>query len=100
MACPRPVGPTCLRQLDTSNGCQDHTASPSASAPFVCRAACRSRAGARPATAFAPDAAASTASHPNVRDDRDTPLVEGGEGGSSSADFVEARRGVFLWRGL
>jgi hypothetical protein len=25
----------------------------------------------------APDAAASTASHPNVRDDRDTPLVEG-----------------------
>ena len=25
-----------LRQLDTSNGCQDHTALPSASAPFVC----------------------------------------------------------------
>src|SRR6202022_3146020 len=27
---PDPVGPTRLRQLDTSNGCQDHTASPSA----------------------------------------------------------------------
>jgi len=25
-----------LRRLDTSNGCQDHTALPSASAPFVC----------------------------------------------------------------
>src|ERR1700737_3545543 len=25
-----PVGPTCLRKLDTSNGCQDHTALPSA----------------------------------------------------------------------
>jgi hypothetical protein len=25
---------------------------------------------------FAPNAAAATASHPNVRDDRDTPLVE------------------------
>src|SRR5260370_41393179 len=24
--CPRPVGPTLLRRLDTSNGCQDHTA--------------------------------------------------------------------------
>ena len=30
-----PVGPTCLRQLDTSNGCQDHTVLPYASAPFV-----------------------------------------------------------------
>src|ERR1700716_2068310 len=35
-ACPRPVGPTCLRQLDTSNGCQDHTALPSATTSFVC----------------------------------------------------------------
>jgi hypothetical protein len=25
-----PVGPTCLRQLGTSNGCQDHTTLPSA----------------------------------------------------------------------
>jgi hypothetical protein len=35
--CPRPVGPTCLRRLDTSNGCQDHTLLPYASAPFVLR---------------------------------------------------------------
>ena len=35
-ACLSPVGPTRLRQLDTSNGCQDHTASPSATTSFVC----------------------------------------------------------------
>jgi hypothetical protein len=33
--CLSPVGPTHLRQLSISNGCQDHTALPSASAPFV-----------------------------------------------------------------
>jgi hypothetical protein len=32
-----------LRRLDTSNGCQDHTALPSATAPFVLRAVNRSR---------------------------------------------------------
>src|SRR4029077_17335196 len=26
--CLSPVGPTCLRRLDISNGCQDHTTSP------------------------------------------------------------------------
>jgi len=36
--CPHPVGPTGLRRLDTSNGCQDHTVLPSASAPVVLRA--------------------------------------------------------------
>src|SRR5438034_5489072 len=36
--CPHPVGPTRLRRLDTSNGCQDHTLLPSASAPVVLRA--------------------------------------------------------------
>src|SRR5437016_8130945 len=60
-----PVGPTRLRQLDTSNGCQDHTASPSAATSFVSspliahrpyRPALRSR--------HAPNAAASTASRP------------------------------------
>jgi hypothetical protein len=48
-ASPRPVGPTCLRQLNTSNGCQDHTALPSASAPFVSSPGDRSQAKARPA---------------------------------------------------
>src|ERR1700682_5922546 len=62
-----------LRRLDTSNGCQDHTVLPYASAPFVCRAG-RSLTSpkTRPAIPFAPDAPASTASHPNVSDDPDT----------------------------
>jgi hypothetical protein len=34
--CLDPVGSTRLRQLDTSNGCQDHTASPYAASPVVC----------------------------------------------------------------
>jgi hypothetical protein len=36
MDCLSPVGPTHLRRLDTSNGCQDHTVLPYALAPFVC----------------------------------------------------------------
>jgi hypothetical protein len=35
MVCQSPVGVTRLRKFSTSNGCQDHTTSPSASAPFV-----------------------------------------------------------------
>src|SRR3982074_2131768 len=33
---PRPVGPTLLRRLDTSNGCRNHTTSPYAATSFVC----------------------------------------------------------------
>jgi hypothetical protein len=44
-------------------------------APFVHAPVDCSRALARPAIPSRDDAAASTASHPNVRDDRDTPLV-------------------------
>src|SRR6202048_1507292 len=61
-----------LRQLDTSNGCQDHTVLPYAQAPFVCVLAI-AHGQTRPAIPFHADAAASTVSHPNVRDDRDTP---------------------------
>src|ERR1700688_3382545 len=68
---PRPVGPTLLRRLDTSNGCQNHTVLPYATTPFVCAPFGRSRVRLNPKPALqftcAPDAAASTASHPNVR---------------------------------
>jgi len=76
MNCRARLGSKNLRRLDTSNGCQDHTVLPYASAPFVCRAFC-SLTDVKPAlrTQSAPDAAASTASHPNVYDDPDTPLV-------------------------
>src|SRR3982075_1059862 len=49
------------RQLDTSNGCQDHTVLPYALAPFVLRAVARSRKTAL-RTHLRADAAASTAS--------------------------------------
>jgi hypothetical protein len=56
---------------------QDHTTSPSAASPFVSAPFDDSRE-TRPAIPCAPDAAASTASRFNVRDDRDTPLLRGG----------------------
>src|ERR1700730_5767576 len=43
-----PVGPTRLRQLDTSNGCRNHTTSPYATTPFVCTPFDRSRVWLNP----------------------------------------------------
>ena len=67
-ASPRPVGPACLRQLDTSNGCQNHTTSPYAATSFVCAPFDRSRVWLNPKPALqftcAPNAVASTASRP------------------------------------
>src|SRR5215208_4203222 len=76
--CLSPVGPTCLHQLDTSNGCQDHTALPSAATSFVSapqiahkvQLALRSPMRARRCRVHRIP--------PRVRDDRDTPLVWGG----------------------
>src|SRR3981081_1118533 len=64
-ACLRPVGPTRLRKFNTSNGCQDHTALPSAAIVVRLRAVDRSQVFRQPAlrSRHAPDAAASTASH-------------------------------------
>jgi hypothetical protein len=81
--CLSPVGPTRLRRLDISNGCQNHAtspyAAPSTATPIgempaeVLAKALKRRSSARrwithgrtrPATTIAPDAAASTASNP------------------------------------
>jgi hypothetical protein len=64
--------------------------------------------GTGPAEAFAKvdqrrssrAAAASTASHPNVRDDRDTPLVAGRDGDRFRSDLGWRRREIFLRMGL
>ena len=76
----------CLRiisaNLTPASGRQDHTTSPSASAPFVKGAA---RVHRIP---------------PRVRDDRETPLCVGRDGGSSKFDLGEARSGIFLQMGL
>jgi len=63
--------------LTPASGRQDHTTSPYAATSFVSSPFDRSRAFRQPALQprCAPDAAASTASAPRVRDDRDTPLV-------------------------
>src|SRR3982074_2323450 len=64
--CLSPVGPTRLRQFSTSNGCQDHTALPSAANIVRCAPSSAHGAFASPPgdSVHAPDAAASTASHP------------------------------------
>src|SRR6476469_9639495 len=71
--CPNPVGSTPLRQLDTSNGCQDHTASPYAASPVVCTLCSLTDQSPPCEHDHAPDAAASTATRPNVRDDGQRP---------------------------
>jgi hypothetical protein len=80
--CPSPVGPTRLRELSISNGCQDHTVLPYADS--VARPARRTSltSFARPAITLRADAAASTASPPAFRDDREAPLLPGKDGTS------------------
>jgi hypothetical protein len=78
--CPNPVGSTPLRQLDTSNGCQDHTALPYAASPVVCTLCSLTDQSPPCEHDHAPDAAASTVSRPNVRDDGQRPSSRDGMG--------------------
>jgi hypothetical protein len=90
-----------LRRLDTSNGCQNHTALPSATASFV--GARPSLTGHKPALrkpACAPGALRPPLPAPNVRDDRDTPLLWARDGGSCRGDLGLARSRIFLIPGL
>ncbi|SDS66721.1 hypothetical protein SAMN05444158_2789 [Bradyrhizobium canariense] len=91
-----------LRQLDTSNGCQDHTTSPSALAPFVRAPGDRSRAPANPpCDAIArPPPPRPPHPMPNVRDDRDTPLSGGRDGAGYGGVSTGRETGKFLRRGL
>jgi hypothetical protein len=95
--CETRSGPQILHWLDTSNGCQDHAALPSAIAPLVCARAsahgqnppceCTSRDGA----------IAATASCSNVRDDGRRPSCGTGRQpnatdlGSASSEFLKIR---------
>jgi hypothetical protein len=83
-----PSSTDCSANLTPASGCQDHTTSPYASASFV-RALLR-----------APAAAASTASRSYVRDDRETPLCVGRDGGSSKDDLGRLRSEIFFAEGL
>ena len=70
-----------LRRLDTSHGCQNHTFLPYASAPVVCTLCPLTDQGPPCEHHHAPDAAASTATRPNVRDDGQRPSNRDGMAG-------------------
>jgi hypothetical protein len=113
--CLSPVGPTPLRQLDISNGCQDHTTS-----PYAATSANPSTGHVLPAKILTEalkrrSSCALLLTHGNppcehlrarrcrvhripsrVRDDRDTPLVSGWDGGVLIADLGPPRRELFL----
>jgi hypothetical protein len=91
-----------LRRLDTSHGCQDHTVLPYATVPFVWRAHDRSRENPPCDINRAPGAFASTAARPNVRDDRDTPLLRAGMAGVLGLIWVSREGDSFFaqdWTG-
>jgi hypothetical protein len=76
------------RQLDTSNGCQDHTVLPYASAPFVLRAVNRSRIKDPPCDHLARRRRRVHRIPPHVRDDRERPSG-GRDGGSYTFDLPD-----------
>src|SRR5258708_37336748 len=77
---------------------QDHTILPYATAPFVCAPSDRSQAlSARPAIKPCAGTAASTASHPNVRDDGQRPS-SGRDGESYSLVFISDKQKYFCKR--
>jgi hypothetical protein len=92
-----PVGPTCLRKLDTSNGCQDHTTSPSAACAVRQHAVDRSRE-TRPAITSRAQRCRVHRIPPRVRDDRDTPLMWGGTAGDIDLIWVK-REGEYFCEG-
>src|SRR3982074_562323 len=97
--CLNPVGSTRLRQLDTSNGCQDHTVLPYAASPVVCTLCLLTDQSPPCEHDHAPDAAASTASRPNVRDDGQRPSL--GTGWRvSRTDLGQRRSRISFQKGL
>jgi hypothetical protein len=121
--CLSPVGPAYLRKLDISNGCQDHTTSPYAARLRQLHrrivhshrsfdqggfSAVRLRAGRKltshkgsPCYSLcAPTLPRPPHPVPNVRDDRDTPLLRAGMGRACSGDLPDGERGIFSIWGL
>jgi hypothetical protein len=88
------------QNLTPALGRQNHTTSPSASAPFVCAPFDRSRAQHPPCDHLL-RAGLPRPPHPipNVRDDRETPLCGPGRFGYAS-DLGQRRSEIFLQMGL
>ena len=94
--CQTRLGYQNLRQLDTSNGCQDHTVLPYAPASFVCAPSYAHKPSARPAKTIArPTLPRPPHPAPYVRDDRDTPLLWGRDGAVCRAVSTKSPRGIF-----
>jgi hypothetical protein len=87
------------RQLDTSNGCRNHTLLPYALAPFVLRAVVRSRVNP-PCEQPARRRCRVHRIPAHVRDDGQRPSSRAGMGRASIADLPDAPRGMFSTRGL
>src|SRR6266481_7710473 len=90
-----------LREFNTSNGCQNHTALPSAQAPFV-RVPFVSSGLVNPPChpLTSPDALASTASRPAFVTTRDPPLLSRRDSANQWSDLPRAERKIFLQKGL
>jgi len=88
-----------LRQLDTSNGCQDHTALPYAATSFVFTPLDRSRAKARPATVARAQRCRVHRIPPNVRDDGQRPSLRR-DGRSCRSDLPDGLSEIFFSAGL
>ena len=93
------LSPTYLRGLDTSNGCQNHTLLPYASAPFVLRAVNRSQE-ACPAVTCRARRCRVHRNPSRVRDDRDPPLLGDEMGQLISLICPTAEGKCFCMRGL
>ncbi|MEA2235080.1 MAG: hypothetical protein QOD83_4896 [Solirubrobacteraceae bacterium] len=89
-----------LRRLDTSHGCQNHTALPSVTFAVRRRAAFAHEQAHPAKTSCAPGVPRPPLPAPNVRDDRDTPLLWARDGGSCRSDLGRTRSGIFLCGGL
>ena len=98
--CLHPVGPTRLRKFSTSNGCQDHTASPSATTSFVLRAV-RSLTGFIPPCASLARLTLPRPPHPipTFVTMAKRPSV-GRDSGGFRSDLGQAGNEIFLQRGL
>ena len=95
-----PVGLMRLRRLDTSNGCQDHTALPYASAPLVLRAPIAH--GQSPPCGQPRATTLPRPPHPapNVRDDGQRPSVRARDSGKYAGDLAFEKSRIFLSEGL
>src|SRR5216683_2365724 len=86
-----------LRKFNTSNGCQDHTALPSATIVVRQRAVNRSRGSTRPAITLRARRCRVHRIPPRVRDDRDTPLQGSETAGDIGVIWVR-REQEYFWK--